>query len=298
MRVWYIHGLPQITHERNLYLHKEIAEVWNEAGHKVGVFGPTHLWALRDKNAKCDVAMIENFRAIDAMEQENLDIIKQARFRVLITGGGWRRPDWVQRSLDAVKAVKADLVCLTHLPHEEKFKAIHPHVHYIGLGFDPKVFFPAPNDERFLGIVFCGNPAMGRRKNLEKLRAAYGQTRVDFRTGLTHKQMSAYLRYAKIGWNQIGRMVDVSCNLRVWEVAGCGTTLFCNRSRHVPLKDGVHYVAWDDPDDMMKKAAYWLNPANREEREQIAKQGLEEALRKHTWAHRALEYKALILDSV
>lgn len=297
MRAWYIHALPNTTHERNLYLHKEIAKVWREDGHKVVILkldGPTHAQAIKAKDAKCDVALIENFKTVDAMEREKLDIVKRARFRVLITGGGWRRPEWVKRSLAAVRAVKPDLVCLTHLPHEEKFKAIHPHVHYVGLGFDPKVFFPAPNEERFLWMVFCGNPAMGRFKNLEKLRTEYGVNAIDFRQGLPHVQMAAYLRHARIGWNQIGRMENVSCNLRVYEVAACRTFLFCSRSAHVPLEDGVHYVAWDDPDDMMEKAKYWLDPANSEEREAIALNGLNEVLAKHTWRHRAREYKDII----
>lgn len=296
MLIWYVHALPRGTHERNLYLHKEVAKAWREDGHTVAVLdlsGPMHARSIEAKNAKCDVAFIANFKTVDAMEREKLDIVKRARFRVLITGGGWRRPEWVRRSLESVKAVKADLVCLTHLPHENKFKAIHPRVHHVGLGFDPKVFYPAPNEERFLWLVFCGNPAMGRKKNLERLKQTY-PGKVDFRMGLPHVQMSAYLRHARIGWNQIGHMDGVSCNLRVWEVLGCGTMLFCNRSVHVPLTDGVHYVAWDNPDDMMAKAAYWLDPVNREEREAIALNGFNEALAKHTWRHRAMEYKQLI----
>lgn len=297
MIIWYIHALPRGTHERNLYLHREMFGIWEDDGHKVAVLdfsGPMHARSVKNKDAKCDVAFIENFKTVDAMEREKLDIVKRARFRVLITGGGWRRAEWTKRSLAAVKTVKADLVCLTHRPHEEGFKKIHPHVHHVGLGFSPDVFYPAPNEERFLGIVFCGNPAMGRRKNLEELQIQCGAKNVDFRQGLSHAQMSAYLRHALIGWNQIGRMATVSCNLRVWEVPGCGTFLFCNRSKHVPLKDGVHYVAWDDPDDMVKKAGYWLSPANREEREAIALAGFKEAREKHTWAHRAQEYKELV----
>ena len=297
--VWYFHYAQPDWHERNLYLWKEVAKSWE--GHNfelINLYERGAARRLERSGNSADIAYITNFQCSDVLERSVLDITKKAKFRLFITGGGWRRPDWVKRSLEGVKAIKADLVCLTHLPHEDKFKKIHSRVHHVGLGFDPKVFYPAPNEERFLSMVFCGNPAMGRRKNLERLIDTWGLRIIDFRQGLTHAQMSAYLRHARIGWNQIGRMDGVSCNLRVWEILGCGTLLFCNQSKHVPLKDGVHYIAWKDPDDMMKKAKYWLAPANEEERAAIALNGLNEALKKHTWAHRAQEYKSLILDSV
>jgi len=269
--------------------------IWKEAGHKVAILnldGPTHVQAIKKKNATCDVAFINNFQTVDACEKEGLDVIKRSKFRVLITGGGWRWPDWVRDSIRAVGRTKADLVCLTHMPHYDKFKEAHKKVEHVGLGFDPAVFYP-DWDRPKRNIVFCGNPAMGRQQRLDML-AKKLPTHWDLAARTTHPELAEYLRGGAIGWNQIGRGPEdgVSCNLRVWEVVGSGLFMLCNRSKHVPLKDGEHYMAWDSDKDMMDKARYYLK--HDKEREAIARQGYEEAVKRHTWRHRALEYKALI----
>jgi hypothetical protein len=269
-------------------------KAWKEAGHKAAILnvaGPTHAQAIKGKNATCDVAFINNFQTVDACEREGLDIIKRSRFRVLITGGGWRRQDWIRKSIKAVDKVKPHLVCLTHIPHYDKFREIHKKVFHVGLGFDPTVFYPDWERER-RGIVFCGDPGMGRERRL-KLLAKKLSGQVHWTSSLTHPQMAEYHRNGAIGWNQIGRGPEdrVSCNLRVWEVIGSGLLLLCSRSKHVPLKDGVHYVAWDGDKDMLEKAGYYLD--HPDEREAIARQGWEESAN-HTWRHRALEYKELV----
>jgi len=296
MIVWYIHALPRGTHERNLYLHKEIAKSWSDDGHKVAILdlsGPMHARSVKAKNAKCDVAFIANFKTVDALEREGLDIVKRARFRVLITGGGWRRPKWVRWSLEAVARIKAHLVCLTHRVHEGEFKKVHKRVFHVGLGFDPAVFYPDWDYEK-RNIVFCGDKGMGRKRRLKLLRKTFpDRTTFDLSCRLSHARMAEHMRQGAIGWNQIGRgpKDGVSCNLRVWESISSGLFLLCSRSKHVPLKDGVHYVAWDSDEDMLDKARYYLD--HPDEREAIARQGWQESAN-HTWRHRALEYKKLV----
>lgn len=257
----------------------------------LNVDGPTHAQAIQKKNATCDVAFVNNFQTVDACEKEGLNIVKRAKFRVLITGGGWRRMDWVRKSVQAVDRIKADLVCLTHMPHYDKFKKVHKKVFHVGLGFDPTVFYP-DWERPGKGIVFCGDPGMGRERRLRLLAKKFpGQ--VHWTSLRTHPRMAEYHRGGAIGWNQIGRGPEdgVSCNLRIWEVIGSGLFLLCSRSKHTPLKDGVHYVAWDSDNDMLDKAKYYLDHPDK--REAIARQGWQESAH-HTWQHRALEYKALV----
>lgn len=294
MRIWYFHYARPGWHERNNYLWKEVAKSWK--GHDFQVVNLAERGTakkLERSGQYADVAYITNFQSSDVLTGSPLDVTKKARLRLFITGGGWRRPEWVSRSVKACGEIKADLVCLTHRPHEDRFRKAHKNVHYVGLGFDPGIFYPAPAKAKFNWLVFCGNPAMGRRKNLEKMFHDLPGM-VDFRQGLTHTQMGAYIRYARVGWNQIGRMETVSCNLRVYEVLGSETLLFCNRSQHVPFVDGQHYIAWDNPNDMIAKAQHWLDDKHQDEREEIARAGYKEVLANHTWAHRAQEYKALI----
>jgi hypothetical protein len=294
MRVWYIHEAKRGWHERNLYLCEEVRQVWQEAGHKcaiINVSGPTHAQAIENKNATCDVAYVHNFQTVDAMKRVGLDIIKRSRFRVYITGGGWRRPAWLKSSLKGIDRIQPNLVCLTHLPHYEKFKERHKRVFHVGLGFDPKVFYPdwEVQKER---IVFVGDEGMGRKRRLDLLKKAFpGQ--VARASLIPHKEMAERLRKGAIGWNQIGKGPEngVSCNLRVWEVIGSGLFLCSSASKHVPLKEGKHYVSWRSDRDMIKKVGYYLKHAD--EREEIARAGWKESAN-HTWRHRALEYKELI----
>jgi hypothetical protein len=296
MRIWYVHEARRGWHERNLYLCHEMLKVWKEDGHKAAILnvaGPTHARAIKGKNATCDVAFINNFQAVNACEREGLDIVKRSRFRVLITGGGWRWPDWVRKSISAVSKVKANLVCLTHLPHYDKFKEVHKRVFHVGLGFDPIVFYPDWECEK-QNIIFYGDGGMGRNRRLKLLEDAFsGQVDFNVDCAIPHKKMAEMMRAGAIGWNQIGRGPEdgVSCNLRVWETIGSGLFLLCSRSKHVPLKDGVHYVAWDSDEDMLDKAKYYLDHPG--EREAIARQGWEESAN-HTWRHRAMEYEELV----
>jgi len=134
---------------------------------------------------------------------------------------------------------------------------------------------------------------MGRKRRLELLLRKF-PGKVHWTSGLNHAQMSKYLHSAKIGWNQIGKgpTDGISCNLRVWELVGSRVFQLCSRSKHVPLKDGIHYVAWDNDQDMLDKARYYAT--HDAEREQIAQQGYEEAVKRHTWWHRAVEYRELV----
>jgi len=134
---------------------------------------------------------------------------------------------------------------------------------------------------------------MGRQRRLNMLAKEF-PAHWDLAARTTHAELAEYLRGGLIGWNQIGRGPEdgVSCNLRVWETVGSGLFLFCSYSKHVPLRDGKHYVAWKSDADMMDKARYYLK--HDAEREAIARRGYETAIKRHTWQHRALEYKALV----
>lgn len=83
-------------------------------------------------------------------------------------------------------------------------------------------------------------------------------------------------------------------NMRHFEALGSGSFLLTDKiaeSENV-FKDGVHFVGYQDKDDMIDKARYYLE--HDEEREKIARAGYLEAISKNTYAHRVLA----ILDTV
>lgn len=75
---------------------------------------------------------------------------------------------------------------------------------------------------------------------------------------------------------------------------GSGLLLLCSYTRDVAavLEDGKHAVLWRSEEEMLEKARHYME--HDEERVAIAKRGYEEALSKHTWAHRGKQYRKLI----
>jgi glycosyltransferase involved in cell wall biosynthesis len=55
------------------------------------------------------------------------------------------------------------------------------------------------------------------------------------------------------------------------------------------LKDGTHYVAWKDYDDLQAKIRYWLKPENQKRRRQIARNARRAVLKHHTYPARMKE---------
>lgn len=100
---------------------------------------------------------------------------------------------------------------------------------------------------------------------------ASGQTLYDFTTG------AALYRNAKIaiGDNQYNGYGFVSN--RMFEALANGAFMLHQRvdgmEHLLGLTDGVHYVAWDTPDDLREKVQYWLNASHQNKREKIAQTG-------------------------
>jgi glycosyltransferase involved in cell wall biosynthesis len=277
-----------------------VKKSWEDDGHEFQSFNLRErrdLRALERGNETADVAFICGWDSAEILKGSRMEL-HRAKFRAYITGEGWRRSEWQRRGLQGIVDMKPRVVFLSHRPHMDRYKKAHKRVFYVGLGFSPEIFNPGGSrdfrgrDDR--GIVFCGNLAMGRERRLKLLSKKF-PGRVEWRTGLSHSEMASFLRSAKIGWNQIakGPKNGVSCNLRVYEILGCGAMMLCSRSRHVDfLEDGTHCVFWDNDEDMVKKADHYLS--RDEKRERIARQGHEKAMANYTWDHRAREYKGII----
>ena len=75
-------------------------------------------------------------------------------------------------------------------------------------------------------------------------------------------------------------------NMRCMETMGSGSFLLTNELPTLGelFKDGVHLVTYKDLDDAVDKARYYIE--HDEERQKIAAAGYEEAIKKHTYAHR------------
>lgn len=78
-------------------------------------------------------------------------------------------------------------------------------------------------------------------------------------------------------------------NMRTFEVMATGSFLLTTDipTLHDLFTDGVHCVMYKNYDDMVDKAKYYLE--HDEERERIAKAGMEETLSKHTFKNRVTQ---------
>lgn len=79
-------------------------------------------------------------------------------------------------------------------------------------------------------------------------------------------------------------------NMRHFEALGAGAFLLTDNipeSENV-FKEGVHFAGYDNMDDMIDKARFYLKEENAQEREKIARAGHIEAVSKHTYLHRVL----------
>jgi len=296
MRFWYIHCLDKNAHERNDYRWKALKKAIEADGGDFRLFNlrrPPDLRALERGNDVADVVIVCDFHSAEILAKSRTDITQRAKFRAYITGAGWRREDWITRGLKGLKIVKPNVVFLSHRVLLDRFAKHHKNVHHVGLGFDPKVFYPA--EDKGSGIVFCGNPAMGREKRLRMLKRELPY-RVEWKQGLSHAEMADFLRSGLIGWNQIARGPEFgrSCNLRTWETLGCRILFLCSWSKDVPLEDGKECVFWHNDKEMVELARYFLEHPARAAA--IAWRGYEEAVAKHTWDHRAQEYLEIIRD--
>lgn len=289
VKIWYFRH--EVGHGRTWNRHRALAKIWKDEDFQL--FYPEDLPDLLKREDRADLAIVAGRTTSETLRARGLDLGRRASFRVLFPSWQRHKKD-CGRHLAEMRKTKYHLIFPDQTMFLSQYRSAHPKVFYVDRGFDPAFFYPGSEEERIEGIVFSGNVhSFGRAARLVRMRAAH--------PGLVtwgrrkYRKLPALLRSGRIGWNQImwGPPTHNACiNYRVWEVVGSGTMLLCSYSKDIPLIPGVHYVGWDSDADLMRKTKLFLE--RDEYRKQIAEAGLEEGLAKHTWRHRALEYKEII----
>jgi len=275
LTVWYIRAAlgPERSRNRSRFIKEAFAGadftiMYPNRVRRLGSGARAHITIVEGSGGSALAASIPRFE-------------ERSGFRVL-------QPNW-SRSKRHFKLQRKELQRINYhliLPDQRtwlaNWKEVHPRVFFVDRGFDPAVFYPRPEEQKTRDIV------------LEAMAAKF-PGRVEWNTKrMYHQEMSEFLRSGRIGWNQILRCSPVGINYRVWEVIGSGLLLLCSRSSCVTrvLKDGVHAVFWDNTDDLLEKAAYYLE--QHEERKRIAAAGHALAVQEHTWAHRGRQIREII----
>lgn len=141
-----------------------------------------------------------------------------------------------------------------------------------------------PKQEKFTkncDVCFIGHVNSENRENaLNRLFSEFPN--FDYGQALFEKAAER-IGNSKIGFN-IAMKDDI--NMRCFETMATGTLLLTDRISHIEelFEDKKHLVLYDNLDDMVEKAKYYL--AHDDERERIAQAGYEEVMAKHTIQHR------------
>jgi SAM-dependent methyltransferase len=137
--------------------------------------------------------------------------------------------------------------------------------------------------DKVYDIAFVGNLFPGPRAELIGLLQR--RFRSVFVGRAYFEEMARTYSAARLVFN---RSLKNDVNMRVFEAVACGSLLLTNdlgdNGQAELFRDGVHLATYRDADELLDKAAYYLE--HEALREKIAAAGRHEAIAKHTYRHR------------
>ena len=148
-------------------------------------------------------------------------------------------------------------------------------------GFDESVHRILPGIGKDIDILFIGSLTERRRKILDRLQQRFPL----HITQVFGEELVKMFNRARIVLN-IHAEDHLDTETRVFETLGCGACLVSEKlSAENPFQPGLHYAEAATLEDMEDKLAYYLS--NDRKRQQLAEQGHQEAIQKHTYTARA-----------
>ena len=188
-----------------------------------------------------------------------------------------------------------ELIFCPMLQEIEILKDVSPaEVIWTGFACDPEVHKRLKLNKSY-DIGFVGNDGgIPRKFYLQEIRERYSNS---FIGRADHREMSRIYSSSKIGFNLAIR--GESLTMRSYEVMACGAMLLMKRLRdnsaeNTGFIDRKHLVMFDGPRDLFRLIDYYLK--NDKEREEIAENGYQLTIAKHTYVHRLKEMVSIIRD--
>lgn len=129
---------------------------------------------------------------------------------------------------------------------------------------------------------------LGRRSPLKKMAADRRLKPEEWVKAFASSKINLVIHF------QDGKTLCCQASPRVYEALACRSFLLVDAQKDVRslFQDGKHLVIFKDIEDLRKKIVYYLDKP--EERANIASQGYEEVLSKHTYAYRLEEMFSVI----
>jgi hypothetical protein len=191
-----------------------------------------------------------------------------------------------------------DFVFLVERSYVEKFRERGiQNVFWLPVACDPEIHGGRPaekvHDISFIGSLEGTTPRAQRRVELvEGLRRRFS---LHYERCFLEK-MAAVFSQSRLIFNYCYEEIADKLNMRVFEALASGSMLITNDGEDSAVRllfeDGKHLAFYRTEEDLFAKVEYYLQ--HDEERERIAAEGKAEALRAHTYNHRA----AALLEAV
>jgi spore maturation protein CgeB len=191
----------------------------------------------------------------------------------------WEIDNHIQQGRKIDNYNKVDYVFIT----QKYYQSLYPEkkTHWLPLAADPEKHRLYPEEPIMYDVGFLGNDTYPRRKDLlDKIGAKYKLLRSTSKPGEEYSRM---LSRCKILFNC---SMENDINMRVFESISIGRLLLTDKVPHQDelLKDGEHYVSFNEWEDLDQKISYYLS--HEKEREDIAKTGAEYVHAVHTYKER------------
>jgi len=140
-------------------------------------------------------------------------------------------------------------------------------------------------------VLFIGLLNERRKKIIDELSKYFNVTYIS----AFGEEMVKHFNKAKIVLNFHFAEGILDTETRVFEALGCGQFLISEMLSLKVFENGKHFIECGSIDEMKDNISYYLK--NESEREEIASKGHKEALRKHTYFHRA-QYIAKKMETI
>lgn len=167
-------------------------------------------------------------------------------------------------------------------------------VGWLPLACDPEIHRPLEVEHEF-EVGFVGNVA-GESERLRRLELLEKHFKMnDWRATRPKEEIAEVYSRSRVVFNA---SVGGDLNMRVFEALGCGATLITDKIQNGQdelFEDGTHLLEYSDDDEMLEKIHWCL--AHEDDAREIARQGHELVLEKHTYDHRCEEIIDLTLSS-
>ena len=177
-----------------------------------------------------------------------------------------------------------DVVFIAQRAYLERFREKGVEAYWLPLACDPEIHGKREG-EKIYDISFVGS--LNNPKRVEVIELLKERFNLHYERCFLEEMAEVFSR-SKIVFN-ISARDDL--NMRVFEALCSGSMLLTDEARGSGLtdlfEDREHLVIYRDERELVELASYYLR--EEKEREEIARRGMEEVLKRHTYQHRVKE---------